>query len=172
MDHWTDDAECRDHPTLPAEAWFEFGDGMPKGDGLKALMVCRYRCPVAEECAKLAPFTEAIAGGGWWDRAERFHNPGGGAHLDVYQAAAYLGISADRMQRIVYRDKLPSVAMFRGRKLYDLTTIKNVVKAPGPRHGTMAACELHSLRGEMFCDACQRVREAIRITQADGVTAA
>ena len=170
MHHWTDDAECRDHPTLSAEAWFEFSGGMPKGDGLKALMVCRYRCSVAADCAAQS-FTEAIAGRGWWDRSGRFHNPGGGEYLDVYQAAAYLGIPQARMQRILHRDKIPSVGTFRSRKLYDLDVIKNLTKVSGPAHGTMAACELHSLRGETFCDACHKVRRSIRSTQGSGTAA-
>lgn len=171
MDHWTDDAECRNHPTLPAAAWFEFSCGMPQGDGIKALMVCRYRCPVARECSE-DRYNEAIAGGGWWDRTGRFHNPGGGTWLDVYQAAAYMGIPATRMQRILHRDKVAAVATFRGRKLYELDVIKCLPRVFGPKHGTMAACELHSLRGEPFCDICQRMRKDVRTGQKPSVSAA
>lgn len=75
---WWHDAACREHPTVPSDAWFDLIKGYPGQDGMQALLVCRNECPVKDQCK--ADFMTArpkslIAGGGWFDSDGTYKDP-------------------------------------------------------------------------------------------------
>jgi len=156
---WLDRAACRDHPVLSPDAWFEVINAAPKGQGAEAMMVCRYVCPVMNECRANYQGIEAIAGGGWFDAKGQFYEPDEDL-LDANQAAAYLGVRVDRVRRIM-GGALPIAAHKRGRAWFRLEDVHSISKRYGPPHGSMLAYRLHELKGEQPCPMCQTIDASV-----------
>lgn len=156
-EHWSDLAACHKHLLLPWDAWFELKAGRPRGDGIKALMVCRFACPVRRQCQEVKMGANVIHGGGWTDRNGRFINPGDGALLDVAQAAVYLGTSQGRFAQHAKRRHLPPAMVMGGRTLYDVDVVSDLLPTLSPAHGTVAAKERHILHGQPQCTLCLKV---------------
>jgi len=153
--HWSHRAACHQHPLLGPDAWTEVADGRPIGDGIKALMVCRYTCPVRKECGKgVTSAQDTVAGGGWWNLRGQFLNPGDGQYLDANQAATYLGVSVPRWNRHALIHKVPVVHREGGRKYFHIDSVRRMVRILGASHGTREAYQLHQLRGEDPCALC------------------
>lgn len=163
-DHWSEQAACRDHPLLEPDAWFELRAGVPRGDGLKAMIVCRFACPVKAECGTLVHDRNTIAAGGWTNNRGVFSNPGNGEYMDLELAATYLGTTVERLHRQFQRLGITPVGMVSGRNLYTMDNVlevaEHVRKTP---HGTLNAHELHVLRGEQPCTACREVVSALQL---------
>lgn len=153
---WLDRAPCTRHPLLPPDAWFEVQRGVPANSGIKALLVCRFACPVRKQCGAIDHGKGTIYGGGWTDGAGTFVNPGDGDYLDMYQAAAYLGVSVATLNSLTRRRGVRSVEVRNKRSFYHIDDIRQLLQAGdvGPLHGTVDAKNLHLLRGEPACRNC------------------
>lgn len=150
----TRQAACSLHPTLSPEAWSEISNGKPMNDGVKALLVCKFACPVRNSC----PFDEGeemIAKGGWFDARRRFFYPPDD-RLELRYAAAYIGISYAQLRSIV---KIRGIKLVSGpgiSKYIMMTDVRRLASTHGPRHGTFMRYELHLLQGEEACDMCMQ----------------
>lgn len=148
---------CRDHPTLSPDAWTQVEKGYPRGDGAKAMLVCRLACPVRAQCKELVPRgVDTISGGGWTDRKGRYREPKEDL-FDANMAAAFLGITVEQVQKISKR-RLPTVVRERGRSWYHETDVWALADKVSPAHGTKSALELHQIRGERPCQSCHALK--------------
>jgi len=148
---------CFDHPVLPSDAWTQVEKGYPRGDGAKALLVCRLACPVRAECKELVPRgVDSISGGGWTDRNGNYREPKEDL-FDANMAAAFLGVTVDRVQR-TSRRRLPTVVRERGRSWFHETDVWALAEKISPPHGTVRAVELHHIRGERPCQRCHALK--------------
>lgn len=149
---------CHDHSFLPPDAWTQVEKSYPRGDGARALLVCRMACPVRAECKELVPKgVDAISGGGWTDRKGNYREPKEDL-FDVNMAAAYLGVTVEQVQRISKR-RLPTVVRERGRSWYHETDVWALAETLSPPHGTKNAYELHLIRGERPCQRCHALKK-------------
>lgn len=148
---------CQNHPVLPLDAWTQVEKGYPRGDGAKAILVCRLACPVRAQCKELVPRgADSISGGGWTDRRGEYREPKDDL-LDANMAAAFLGVTVERVQRLSKR-RLPAVVRERGRSWYHETDVWTLAETLGPIHGTKSAYELHLIRGERPCQRCHALK--------------
>lgn len=144
---------CNGHPVLSPDAWTQVEKGYPRGDGARALLVCRLACPVRMECKELVPRgVDTISGGGWTDRKSRYREPKEDL-FDANMAAAFLGVTVDRVQKLGKR-RLPTVVREKGRSWYHETDVWALAETVSPCHGTESARELHLIRGERLCQRC------------------
>lgn len=157
-DEWWRLAACHNHPFLNAEAWFDVEAGVPRDQGARALIVCRFSCPVREKCREKYQGVDAIAGGGWFDGNGTFHDLGNDV-MDIYQAAAYVGVPTERFRQMVHKKLKP--AFYRnGRNWYRVEDIMKLT-ITRPAHGTYGAQEVHILRGEPYCEQCQFLADLV-----------
>ena len=162
---WIDRASCRGHLVLGPDAWFQIEKGFPRKDGASALLVCRRVCPVRQECkAFLTKGINTIAGGGWFDSRSKYHEPKDDLY-DANMAAAFLGVTLERIQRLGKR-RLPPVHREHGRSWYHETDVGALAEKLSPVHGTQAAYKLHHIRGERPCQRCHALEPK---TQASSV---
>jgi hypothetical protein len=165
---------CYNHPVLPPDAWSQVEKSYPRGDGARALLVCRMACPVRAECKELVPRgVDSISGGGWTDRKGRYREPKEDL-LDANMAAAFLGITVEQVQKISRR-RLPTVVTERGRSWFhetDVSALADVLVIAGiaPAHGTKNALELHQIRGERPCQSCHALTKTFIQNTADRST--
>lgn len=160
---WTDRAACRNHPSLPPDAWHEVRNRQPVGLGVEALAVCRYRCSVRKECLEAtesARTNETIAGGSWWDHEGKKHDGQIPLHVDGRWAAAYLGVTQKYLYGLAKTGSITSCnkpnAKYRFRRK-EILRVLNKVQWP---HGTVEQYRGHILRGEVPCVMCLPMRAA------------
>jgi hypothetical protein len=154
---WTEDAACLKHPFLGPDAWSEVLYGYPRNEGIQAALVCRFACPVRQQCKDSGyRAKEMIAGGGWFNRHGYFNQDPEGK-LELHQAAAYIGVPISRLQSWVSRGKIAPAKRYGGRVWLLLTDVQELAKKHGPSHGTVQAWQLHQLRGEAQCADCASV---------------
>jgi transcription factor WhiB len=149
---WEDYAACRNHPELDADAWSGVVQGSPRDEGAEALIVCRQVCPVRRQCREHFQGISMVAGGGWFNGHGEFDDADG--LLDIYQAAAYIGVSPRRVQTWLNR-KIFSVAPDRKKSWFKLADVRQLAMKYGPKHGSEAARRLHVIRGEGLCPLCR-----------------
>jgi hypothetical protein len=159
---WWRQAACHEHPVLPWTAWFDVEAGVPRTEGARALIVCRYGCPVMQQCRTRYNGVDAIYGGGWADGNGTFHDPGDDV-MDVYQAAAYLGMETERFRRMVHK-KLKPAYYKNGRNWYLVNDVVGLIRKSA--HGTKGAQEAHLLRAEPMCSQCQHLYDLMNQTFA------
>lgn len=172
---WQDHASCRDHPELDPDAWSHVIQGGPREVGAEALIVCRQVCPVMRECRQHFRGVGIVAGGGWFNGHGEFEDANG--LLDIYQAAAYIGVTPKCIQTWLNR-KLFSVKPRGSKSWFRVEDVRALAKHHGPKHGTRAAQRLHVIRGEQLCPHCRlgeepivkRVRNCSRVATKDLVT--
>lgn len=147
-------AACYQHPTLGAEAWCQISNGRPVQDGLKASLVCRFACPIRNQC----PFDDGfdiIARGGWFDAKGSYFEPPEEL-IDLQHAAAYVGIYQEYLRGLIKARELQTVRGPSNLTYLRIEDVKQLAMTHGPRHGSLARRELHLLRGEPLCDTCTR----------------
>ncbi len=148
---------CYNHPVLPPDAWTQVEKSYPRGDGAKALLVCRMACPVRAECKEIVPRgVDTISGGGWTDRRGQYREPKDDL-FDANMTAAFLGVTVERVQKISKR-RLPTVIRERGRSWFHETDVWTLAETLSPVHGTESALELHHIRGERPCQRCHALK--------------
>jgi hypothetical protein len=158
VDSWERRGLCHRHPTLDIDAWEGVQGAGLTMTGAKARLIC-LQCPVMQTCREKYAGIETIGGGGWYDHRGRFQQIPEG-HMDVYTAAAYLGVP-ERVIRHQMGKKLHTAKKLRGRALFTVDEVKILAKEVGPMCGTTGAYEVHLLRGEPACDRCEPVAELL-----------
>jgi hypothetical protein len=164
---WEDYAACNNHPELSADAWSHVDQGSPRGEGAEALIVCRQACPVRQNCRDNFEGISMVAGGGWFNAHGEFTDADG--LLDIYQAAAYIGVSPRRIQTWINR-KIFSVAPPNTKSWFKPTDVRQLAKKYGPKHGTRAARRLHVIRGEKLCPYCVLIGQEVLKDSARSLT--
>jgi hypothetical protein len=149
---WEQHAACSNHPELEPNAWSHVIQGSPRDEGAEALIVCRQVCPVRWNCRESFEGVSIVAGGGWFNGHGVFDDANG--LLDVYQAAAYIGVSPRRIQSWV-NHKIFSVAPPHTKSWFKVADVRQLARKYGPKHGTEAARRLHVIRGERLCFHCK-----------------
>lgn len=147
-------AACSRHPFLGPDAWFMIEAGRPRGDGIRASVVCRFACPIRDACPVQAA-DGVIARGGWYTNGGVFVDAPEG-HVDLNQAAAYIGLEPNTV-RLILRKMNISYLFLRNRSYVSVEAMQLLARRHGPAHGTIKMYELHLLRGETPCKHCTLV---------------
>jgi hypothetical protein len=155
---WIEDAACVNHPFLGPDSWSKVQWGYPHDEGTQAVLVCRFVCPVRQQCQDSFRGNEMIAGGGWFNR-HGYYNKDHEQMMELHQAATYIGVPLTRLQNWVARKKLIAAKRYNGRVWLWLTEVQDLAKRYGPPHGTVQAWQLHLLRGEEPCATCVPVAQ-------------
>lgn len=149
---WETYASCRNHPELSPDAWSGVVQGSPRDEGAEALIVCRQVCPVQRQCRDEFTGISMVAGGGWFNGHGHFDD--GNWLMDIYQAAAYIGVTPRRIQSWL-NNKIFSVKPPSTKSWFEPSAVRVLAKRYGPKHGTREAQRLHVIRGERLCQTCQ-----------------
>lgn len=144
---------CFRHDFLPIDAWSEVSNTGPRAAGVDALLVCRFSCPIRQQCRDQFQGVGIVAGGGWWDQKGNPRDDDLDL-FDAYQAAGFLGKDVRWVRHHTISGELTVVRRVKQRPFYALDNLRDVASQYAPICGSEVARRLHHLKGEWPCQIC------------------